>query len=139
MALFFRQFVAIMASNITIAHRKHFFWKLLAIKLLLFLVMLLQTYLSKYSATNLVYFTQLEDVLVIVLNCQFVVMQYIESRDRFLDFQKACGLNIYVYVLTWFCYSLCFGLLEMIVYCGLLTAYLQYLITNDNVLVVDLK
>jgi hypothetical protein len=54
------------------------------------------------------------------------VLQYLDNRQRFLIFQKANGINIYVYIATWIFYCLCVGLLQILFYCGLYSTFLNY-------------
>jgi hypothetical protein len=41
-------------------------------------------------------------------------------------FQKANGINVYLFISTWIFYSLCVGLLQILLYCGIFSAYINY-------------
>jgi hypothetical protein len=126
MSVYLQQFRGIIVSNIIFSHRNHYFWKHFLLQIVFLVLLIIKGTDQSLSSLNIYTLNLLENVLAIIVNCQFLVLEYLDNRQRFLIFQKANGINIYVYIGTWIFYCLCVGLLQVLFYCGLYSTFLNY-------------
>jgi hypothetical protein len=86
---YLQQFRGIIVSNIIFSHRNHYFWKHFLIQIF-FLVLLVikgtnQVFIE-FSMFDIYTINQSGNILAMLVNCQFLVLEYLDNRKRFLMF-----------------------------------------------------